>query len=241
MTRPINGIEYPDNLRGANLRGADLSGADLRDADLSGADLRDADLRGADLRGAYLCDARMTHAVLHSADLRDATLSGADMRYVNLRLATLCYAYLCDANLRCADLRRVNLNGADLTGADLRGADLNGASLSDAGIDSALGLEETYIAGEGDLIVYKKLRGGVICKLIIPTEAKRSNGTGRKCRAEYAFVLEGEGVSQHDPNFKYNIGETVRPRLPFDENRWNECAHGIHFFITRKEAEDFTL
>ena len=37
MTRPINGIEYPDNLRGANLRGANLRGADLR-----GADLRDA-------------------------------------------------------------------------------------------------------------------------------------------------------------------------------------------------------
>jgi hypothetical protein len=25
----------------------------------------------------------------------------------------------------------------------------------------------------------------------------------------------------------------------FDENRWNECSHGIHFFITRKEAEDY--
>lgn len=22
----------------------------------------------------------------------------------------------------------------------------------------------------------------------------------------------------------------------FDENRWNECAAGIHFFITREEA-----
>lgn len=21
------------------------------------------------------------------------------------------------------------------------------------------------------------------------------------------------------------------------KNRWNECSHGIHFFITRREAE----
>lgn len=25
----------------------------------------------------------------------------------------------------------------------------------------------------------------------------------------------------------------------FDENRKNECSTGIHFFITRQEAEDY--
>lgn len=27
----------------------------------------------------------------------------------------------------------------------------------------------------------------------------------------------------------------------FDENRWNECAPGIHFFITREEAVRYEL
>ena len=214
MTRLINGKEYPDNLRSANLSGADLSGANL-----SGADLRDA---------------RVSYANLHSADLSGADLRGADLRYVDMRNAVL-YG----AGLRHADMRHANLSGADLHSADLRHAVLYGANLCDAGTDSTMGLEETYIAGEGDLIVYKKLQGNVICKLLIPKEAKRSNATGRKCRAEYAVVLEGEGVSQHDPAFKYKVGETVRPREPFDENRWDECGSGIHFFITRGEAESF--
>ena len=25
----------------------------------------------------------------------------------------------------------------------------------------------------------------------------------------------------------------------WDEDRWNECANGIHFFITREEAEAY--
>ena len=46
-----------------------------------------------------------------------------------------------------------------------------------------------------------------------------------------------EGRSKHDYTFVYRVGETVEPREPFDPNRWNECASGIHFFITREEAE----
>ena len=167
--RTINGKEYPNSLRGANLRDADLHGADLRGAVLRGADLHDADLRYADLR---------------NADLRNADLRDADLRAVK-------------------------------------------------------GIQQTYVAAEGELIGYKKLYGGVICKLLIPAGAKRSNATTRKCRAEYAIVLEGEGGSICDPSFSYKVGETVRPVEPFDEDRWDECASGIHFFITREEAEEY--
>ena len=146
---------------------------------------------------------------------------------------------LSGANLRDANLYGANLSGADLRSADLRNADLRDTDLCGANTGGALGLEQTYVAGEGDLIVYKKLHGGVICQLLIPKEAKRSNATGRKCRAEYAVVLEGEGVSKHDNSFKYRVGETVRPRELFSENRWEDCSSGIHFFITREEAERY--
>lgn len=44
--------------------------------------------------------------------------------------------------------------------------------------------------------------------------------------------------SQYDSSFIYRVGETVE--VPdFDENRWNECSTGIHFFITRQEAVDY--
>src|SRR5208337_4512296 len=116
-------------------------------------------------------------------------------------------------------------------------ADLTDANLTSADLTNTRGIEQTYVAGEGDLIVYKKLQDSIICKLLIPAAAKRSNATGRKCRAEYAIVLGGEGVSQYDASFVYKVGETVQPREPFDEDRWNECASGIHFFVTRREAE----
>ena len=142
------------------------------------------------------------------------------------------------ANLRGADLRGADLRGADLRGANLRGADLSGANLSEAKNIPAWTCSHTLIADEGDLIVYKKLANGSICKLRIPADAKRSNATGRKCRAEYAIVLEGNGFSRYDSSFQYLVGETVRPREPFCEDRWNECASGIHFFLTRAEAAE---
>lgn len=47
-------------------------------------------------------------------------------------------------------------------------------------------------------------------------------------------------ASGYDSKFICTIGETVE--VPnFDTNRWNECAPGIHFFITRQEAVDYEL
>lgn len=50
---------------------------------------------------------------------------------------------------------------------------------------------------------------------------------------ELNSILE---LSIHDRSFAYANGMTVEPEKPFDENRWKECASGIHFYITRIEA-----
>jgi hypothetical protein len=180
------------------------------------------------------------------ADLRGADLRGADLRGANLRRADLTGAYLTGAYLTGAYLTGADLRDADLRGADLRGANLRGANLRDAkGIDYAAAI--TSILPDGDIIGWKKLGRGLIAKLLIPSNAKRSNSTGRKCRAEYATVLEiwnGDesldfGFSGYDSTFVYKVGETVYPKDGFDENRWEECAGGIHFFITRLEAERY--
>ena len=36
-------------------------------------------------------------------------------------------------------------------------------------------------------------------------------------------------------SFTYEVGKTYEVN-DFDDNRWNECSTGIHFFITRDEA-----
>ena len=151
------------------------------------------------------------------------------------------------ANLYGADLSGANLSGANLSGANLYGADLSGADLSGAE-NASTAFAMTSITPQGDLIGWKKCRtadgGFCIVKLKIPTDAKRSNASGRKCRAEWAEVLEVDGaevgLSDKDRNFKYIAGQKVTPDK-WDDNRWEECSSGIHFFITREEAEAYEL
>ena len=229
----------------ANLSRADLSGANLYGADLSDANLSRADLSGANLYGANLSRADLSRADLSGANLSGANLSGADLSRADLSGADLSRADLSGANLYGADLSRANLYGANLSRADLSGADLYGADLSRANLYGAknadLTIARTRILPDGDLIGWKQCEAGTIVKLKIPASAKRSHAFGRKCRAEYAEVLEIIGdkpTSQHDNSFKYTIGAIVRPTKPFDENWQEECASGIHFYITRIEAEN---
>lgn len=189
---------------------------------------------------------------LHGADLSYADLHGADLHGANLH----------GANLRYADLRYVDLRDADLSDANLIGTDLSDADLSDAELhrayDVQLSIAKTSILpDEGDIIGWKKayvdgtmLPKSVIVKLLIPADAQRSNATGRKCRASKARVLDLQdkqgnslppdttAYSGHDTDFTYKKGETIHVEN-FDTNRWNECAPGIHFFITRIEAVEY--
>ena len=210
--------------------------------------LHGASLYGADLRGACLSD----------ADLSDANLSDASLSGANLSDANLYGANLYGANLHCANLRAANLYGANLRGADLRGANLSDADLSGARDISELTIAKTSILpDEGDFIGWKKAYVDnimpprpVIVKLLIPADAQRSNATGRKCRASKARVLDLQdkqgnslppdttALSGYDTDFTYKTGETVQVE-DFDTNRWNECAPGIHFFITRIEAVEY--
>ena len=36
----------------------------------------------------------------------------------------------------------------------------------------------------------------------------------------------------------YRVGEMAYPDS-YDEDRWNECSHGIHFFINKQDAINY--
>ena len=194
------------------------------------------------MKGLAVLWAIENRANLRWADLRGADLRGADLRGANLYGANLYGADLYGANLRGADLYGADLRGADLRGANLRGADLYGANLYGAMNIPPFASAQTSITPEGQLIGWKKCKNGLIVKLSIPTDARRSNASGRKCRAEFADVIEtigGDvGISQHDGKTEYRVGARVTCDN-WCEDRWQECAGGIHFFITREEAEDY--
>ena len=204
------------------------------------ADLYGADLRGADLYGANL----------YGVDLRCADLRCADLRCANLRGANLRGANLYGVDLRCADLRGANLYGVDLYGVDLRCADLRGANLYGANLRGAKNLPFIPYAcpDTGSFIGYKKA-SNMIIKLEITEDAKRVSATGRKCRCNKAKVLgiydyernlleDKEVASDRDKDFIYRVGEFVEVK-DFDEDRWNECSTGIHFFINFQEAVEY--
>ena len=172
----------------------------------------------------------------------------------NLCGAYLSGAYLCEADLREADLSRADLHGANLVGANLSRADLRGAYLREADLTGAdlRGAKNLFLPiacpDTGEFTAWKKCAGSTIVKLLIPADAKRSSATSRKCRASKAVVIAvydkdgneiDSAVSNYYNTFVYRTGETVEPANRFDDNRWNECAPGIHFFITREEAENY--
>ncbi len=146
--------------------------------------------------------------------------------FANLEKASLYGAYLKGANLEGAYLK-----GANLAGAYLKGANLCGANLS----------QHLIVPEVGAFTAFKKSASGGIIKLLIPEDAERTNAIGsRKCRASKAVVLEGDGsCGTHYPDIEYVTGETVYPDK-YDPDVRVECSHGIHFFITRKEAEDWS-
>lgn len=164
-----------------------------------------------------------------------ADLVGADLRSVNLE-----GAILWDAILRAANLRAANLRGADLRGADLWGADLWGADLEDANIENAKLPNFQIVPEEGSFIAYKKVDTGVI-KLLIPEDAKRTSSlVSRKCRASHVKVIEGSGFSPTytEKKLEYKEGEVVYADA-FDDDIRVDCTSGIHFFMTKKEAEEW--
>ena len=165
--------------------------------------------------------------------------SGADLRYADLRGADLRCADLSGANLRGANLRDANLIGADLCDANLRGATLSGA------------INIPFIAlscpSEGTFIGWKKIYDYII-KLEIPEDAKRCSATTNKCRCDKAKVLSITSIKSGEEMQElcndrysacvYKVGEMVYPDK-YDDDRWNECSNGIHFFINRQEAINY--
>ena len=166
--------------------------------------------------------------------------------------ANLRSIYLRFADLRFTDLRFADLRGTDLKNADLRFADLRFANLSNADLKN---IETSmYTIGynlacpeKGSFIGYKKANGCIV-ELLILEDSKRSSATTMKCRCDKAKVLDIEDIktglkvqvvrSNYDFNFVYKVGEIVSVEN-FDNNRWDECSTGIHFFVNKENALNY--
>ena len=176
-----------------------------------------------DLRGEILI-------TLDTDTLRNANLCGANLQLANLHEADLCGADLCGASLCGANLQLANLQLANLCGANLRRANLRNTKLPDFNITPS----------EGSFIAWKQTSLGII-KIQIPSTAKRTSSlVSRKCRAEFVKVISGPGCGGISPTadspLTYNRYAIVQADK-YDDDIRVDCTEGIHFFMTREEAE----
>ena len=202
------------------------------------------------VEAAVSCGVSLAKANLVGACLAVADLTGADLTGADLTGADISWADLADANLKDANLKDANLKGAILKGAILEGANLERVILDMAYLVGAQNIPYIPLScpSEGAFVAWKKVEGKYLVKLQIPEDARRSSATTRKCRCDKAMVIEItslDGNKHYDEvtNNRYNetiykVGEFVYPDS-FDENRWNECSNGIHFFVNKEDAINY--
>jgi uncharacterized protein YjbI with pentapeptide repeats len=233
------------DLRGSNLSCSDLRGSNLSGSDLSGSDLRGSDLRGSDLSGSDLSNSNLRNSNLRNSNLRGSDLRGSNLSCSDLRGSDLRGSDLSGSDLRNSNLRNSNLRGSDLSNSNLRGSDLSGSDLSGSNFSESTPFLLSQCPSEGSFIAWKKANG-LIIKLKVTENSKRSSATTLKCRCSEAEVLEIQNIdgsicdiksisSNYISSFIYEVGKIVS--VPdFDEDRFNECSAGIHFFISREMA-----
>ena len=240
----------------ANLDGADISNTDLRFANLKYAILNDINFYKSNLRGANLCTTSLQHTNLSYADFRGATLNDTYIFNSNFAHADFGDASLIGAYLSHSNLTKADFQGANLAWADLRNCVFDDTDLRDCNFMYANLRGSKYVPyiplqcpSDGAFVGWKEVNN-VLIKLEIPADAKRSSATTNKCRCDKAKVLGfyntlgteelniTELVNNKYEECKYVKGEMVYPDF-FDEDRWNECSHGIHFFVNKQDAINY--
>lgn len=159
---------------------------------------------------------------------------------------------------------KVYFDSTDLRQLDFRWADIHEFCVSDT-CDINYNQLPLSCPAEGSFIAYKKVKNAnldvsdrrtisnqysYIAVLEIPADAKRSSAGNNKCRADKAKVIRFETLdgrvvdtkikccSCFNKSFYYELGKMVTAEN-FDENRYNECAPGIHFFVSRVDAVNY--
>lgn len=175
--------------------------------------------------------------VIEKLSKGDKDFKNLDLSDLDLRMLDLSYSNLSNTNLSYA-----NLVYAILDNTDLSYANLEHAYLSNAILDEKEQIRKGMILKES-MIGYKKCKLGTIVTLEIPKGASVFSINNDKCRTNKAKVIEisdGKKIaySNYDNFFIYKLGKEIEVK-DFDLRYNVECSSGIHFFRTRKEAENY--
>ena len=143
---------------------------------------------------------------------------------------------------------KADLSGANLNDANLSGANLKNTNLTNVKYNSNTSFFALQCPEKESFIAYKKV-DNIIIELEVPADAKRSSATTRKCRCSKAKVIGFYDFDRNELDIEqvtndnytettYRKGEMVYPN-EWDDDRWNECSNGIHFFVTFDEVKNY--
>lgn len=247
---------YKANFSLYHILGYDFHGADLSMAIMAGAYINDCNMRDVTLNGATITRTGIKNTDLALSHCIDTTFDTVHFYNVNFTDAQCCDSSFINDTFDFCNLKDTELMDARFLGCFFKGTSLGSAlrcnipmTCPDTG--SFIGWKKAYVKSPDieSLVKFNWERTTeVIVKLEIQEDARRSSAGSRKCRCDKAKVLSitsldgireyDTAYSFHDASFVYRVGETVSVDN-FCTNRWNECAAGIHFFITRDEAVNY--
>jgi len=256
----LSGIDFVD------ASGLDLRGLDIRGIVFTNVNFSHCNLSHVSMEDALFRNCTFTFASIDWAHLDGARFVDCNLRNVYFCRTTATRSRFTNCDLTYAKFTEADVSDAYFGDSTLDQTDFGFAKMCRADLDEAL-KTETIRNGmpimcpeKGGFTAYKqcvdKLTGReIVVELYIPASAKRTSSTSRKCRASAAKVKgfyrkSGDKISKEDAKnyhavshynslFEYKIGDTVVPQHPFEENRWHECASGIHFFLTFEEAAKY--
>lgn len=249
-------LEWAD-LKNVDLKNAKLSGSSLERANLCRADLQMAEIKNANLSFTNLCVSDISWANFSGTDFSFADFKSTFMIGACFQESILKSARFDSVVLEEVDFSDAILDYSTFYNSNFEGAIVNRASFYYSIFDNlnrgTKCLKDAKILPyipmnlpEGEFIAWKKLDNGLIAKLKILKDSKRNRAMGDECRCNKALVMEFQstgGVTYDCTEYLneryspclYKVGEVVYADS-WDNNRWDENTHGIHFFLDRKAA-----
>ncbi len=205
----------------------------MRTKKLEGMDFSRVDFSNSDFKDVNFKSCKFDNAKLQYTKFENCDLSGSSFAY---------------ADLFAADVRTCELSGSNVDGADFFAALLWEAKLDNLLVTDRTKFFRNYCPEEGYIFGYKKCFNERMVQLLIPKDAKRCSSTTNACRCDKARVVAitdvnkkesyKEAMSFVDPNFIYRLGEMVYADS-YNEDRWHDSSHGIHFWMTFEEALNY--
>lgn len=241
-----NDSELRANLKYINLSEVDLSYANLRGAILDNVNLSYSCLNHSNLASAEVRFSNFTHADLHCAQFHHASIYNCTFYAALLDGAQLFQTYLYRTVLVCASFDNANLACAVLDHTNIDQANFISCNLYRTNMFNATGNLLEYRRGKiltESIIGYKKCKNDVIVTLEIPKDAIVFSINGNKCRTNKAKVIDIDGADRAFSIFNkmtYYVGDEFNIK-DFNCEYNRECANGIHFFMTREEAEAYAF